>query len=314
MHSDHVNYLNKLQRAGTDLLNHTDDTIDPDNLVQMVRAFLLEANYEPLGGVVHPLNTWYRARPQSPGEPIRDHLSELLYRLRPAELPGRVHVAGERVFYAGWNAATAFAEVNIPTPGSVWLTHVRPKNSVQMKASLVGAYESFFRSGRLHYPIIAIAKRIEQFFASERDHRVASTVYADSILANLLRNPDKSKYHLTRAIFRLLHASQDATMFLYPSVQVSSSMNMATTDDTFDECFEVLAVERFQVELNLGSGLLVPSSHHVCHDMSVEGHLNWFSQKYRSVAHSFESGRHYSDEPGWTVPSNWHALKRAAAA
>ena len=308
--------LDHLMTLGDALLNHSNPSVSPHDASGLILTFLREANYTPLATPLNSLDTWYRARFQAPDEVFKDHLSELLYRIRPPTDPGRVHQPGERIFYAGWNASTAFSEIDVQKNGNVWLSHVRPKASAQVLAVMIGSYEHYFRAGRLHYPSKAVSDHMAKFFSqSTSEEALHATLYADTVLAKLLRTPDNSKYHLTSAIARLLHSGDQLTTFLYPSVQAASAINIAVKDDTFDAAFEVLAVHRFEVQRNLGWGNLVTSSKQICHDFSIAGHINWFSQRRHITEFSMETGLRYSSEASaWSVPPTWKELKAAAAA
>ena len=298
--------LKSLRSLGSSLLAHDDQTVSAEQAKDFVLEFLKQAEYTPLGGIPNPLNTWYRARVQTPGEFVRDHLSQVLYRKEPSTEFGRAHFPGDRVMYAAWNASTAFAEVGAKDGETIWLAHIRPRQDRKVIASLVGAYAQVYRTGRLHYPISAVEAQVKSFLLSKNLYSVLATVYADSVLASILRTPGKTKYHLSAAIARLLHQNHDTSVFLYPSVQLDSCINVAMDANTFDNCFEVMAVERLVVGTAMGLGVNLMDSHMTCHDFSPDGHINWYSLRRHNAGFSLESGLQYAATAvGWRVPESW---------
>lgn len=292
-----------LERASTTSLQEAEGLIE---------SFLKAAKYQLLGIHLEPTNTWYRARVQRPNDAFRDHLSEFLYPLKPATEFGRLHCQGQRMFYAAWNQGTAIAEVKPGNAKTIWMAHARPWAKVY--ACLVGAYEYYHHTSRTHYPHEQLTSEIKAFFHRRQPpENFLSTLYADSVLAKLLRSPSSDKYHLTSAIGRVLMVPGQPTVFLYPSVQTAASINVAIPEDVFDAAFEVMAVERHDIEIDMGSGIVAATAGRLCHDFSNDGHINWYSLKKHKLHESPDGHLAYSIEhKGWRVPLSWEALKSGA--
>lgn len=305
----------ELRAMGSRLQNIEESDLPRSEVQKLILEFLKASAKATVGIDLYRLNTWYRARVQKPHENIRDHLADLLYRRVPPLNFGRAHSPRRRTFYAGWNVPTALAETDVEPGDVVWIVHSRPKKDVEIPALVFGAFEQFYRSGRLPYPASGLRNILAELFRSTPADYIVRTAYVDSVLSKLLREQGSGKYFITSLLAELTTLGPQASAFLYPSVQASHSFNIAVSDKTFNDCFEVMAVEKYFVSDMLGPGLCLFSAIHRSHVFSTRGYINWFSQSMHKYSFSPEGGLQYSlDAVGWTVPASWRDCEESASA
>ena len=272
-----------------------------DEVSTRLTTLLRKADFRAFGTKLSKANIWHRARISPPSEKIRDSLFELIYPNTPSKNFGRLNKPGNRVLYAAWNSITALDEVYAKAGGTAWTIHIRPRTNHQVTAILIGALEQVHKSGRFLYPSQKTAEHLHHYLAALDPLDRMRAIYLDSFIAALFREPGNKRYKATSALAEKILAA-DFTSIIYPSVQTVTAMNLAVRDAVFNQCFEVVSVQRSIIKSSYGYGLYAQGKAEVSNRFSSAGDIDWSASITAPPEYSLELGFTYPDNaPGWVV-------------
>lgn len=267
-----------------------------DSIREQLLALLSGYELNGIGRSSHQV--WYRARRCEGGTEFSS-LSDMIY--PPSGSPdfGRAQLPGSSVLYASWNPFTALDEIGAQAGDMIQIIALRPIAGVDVPCHVVGEYQNFNNSGRS----LLRSEKIEQYMShlqSTDIKRFISSVFVDSVVAELFRYPVKRafEYKFTAVYSELLLRAKGG--LIYPSVETSGGMNLAVSAATFDSEFEVLSTEVLKIERSYGYGLYVCSLLRQSCDFETNGCINWGSMQHREFIRTPQAGLQEAQHiPGW---------------
>ncbi len=285
--------LNQLRACAVELEHAIPLTHSVEELDSLLRFFM--RHYELLALPRTEDHIWHRVVKCDDTAGF-DNLSRLIYHPTGAVSAGRCNIPGDKVLYGAWNKTTAIEEI-VPRIGdTVQFIRYRPRRSVEFFASQVGAYESYYRTGRVF--LYAAAERAMDEMLSKNQDRFLHNLYIDSVLTKFFRFPTNKYYFITARIANILHSAVNSG-FMYPSVRHAQGLNLSIGSEIFDTHFEIIDTSVEKISF-YEYGIVLTEEKKYSASFDAEGNIDWTGRKrikYRRSQMTGDQEEIYT--PGW---------------
>lgn len=258
--------------------------------------------YSALGVTISDSVVWWRARrpPRIERGKRYESLLEMLY--PPGGNPdyGRAQTPGTKVVYASLNPLTALEEVGAQVGDLAQMVGIRPIEGREAAAHVVGEYASDWMSGANSYVGRDMKETIRTFMATS-GIRYYQSLFIDSFMADLFRNPSSQYYKATACFAEQLYKHDHGV--IYPSVRAWGSPNIAIPAADFDRNWEVVVCDVLEIQDMLGYGIFHSVRRHAASDFQPSGEIIWDGPNPRSMQRVAPNFLYeVSRRPGWRKP------------
>lgn len=169
----------------------------------------------------------------------------------------------------------------------------------QFPCAVANDYQSIFNFGRSAVNSQKIVESLNKLIATNKVLFIAQ-VFIDSVLSELFRRKvsDQDDYAPSAVVATRVHSIRQGLM--YPSVRTSHAINLAVRAGDFDDFFEVLDSEVFQITDYLGYGLYSLKRLKYTCSITSSGLFDWASNRQMPTSTgSFRDAQIPAEFLGW---------------
>lgn len=271
-------------------------TRDHHSLYLELRDFLQD--YYTLGIPAEPIHVWHRARIIGKSG-VLSNLNQMIYPENGSPDYGRAQLPNSKVLYASWNQIVAFDEIGAKKGDLVQSIVFRLIPGKHVIDHAIGEYMSYYQRGRSSIGAKALENTIADLSIRE-PIQFQRFAYIDSVIASFFRKVviHSYEYKLSAIYSELMHKS--GSTLIYPSVKNAMGRNIAIPATTFDENYEVLSTDVFEIAESFGYGFYQAKLLQSSCDFTASGDINWHSVKTCPYSWDRRNGHQINyDYRGW---------------